>query len=184
MMVLPPLVPLRTLAPFTLANCDQKIVSKLVDIPLARQASHSIALVQSGFVKGRKLQDAVFSIESAGIISTWVDPEAPALVFLDQRAAFPSAAHNYIFWILEMMLLPRPLQAAVWSLYQNSYGLIRFSGAGELAVAITRGIKQGCPLSWNSLGAAFCSSTNIAALLLMPTTWGSFSTISGRGSRS
>ena len=93
------------------------------------------------------MQDAVFQVEGGGIAATWCDPEASALVFVDQKAAFPSAAHNYLFWVLEKMRLPRPLLAALWLLYQRCFGVIRFAGAAELTIAIRRGIKQGCPLS-------------------------------------
>ena len=46
--------------PLTLGNCDQKLVAKLLDIPLARQASRSVAPQQVGFIRGRRLQDAAF----------------------------------------------------------------------------------------------------------------------------
>ena len=80
--------------PLTIANCDQKIVSKLIDIPLSRQVAHSVASVQSGFVKGRKLQDAIFSIEGAGIKSTWHDPKHPAMSFADQSQRTSSGSRS------------------------------------------------------------------------------------------
>eukprot|EP00959_Pyramimonas_sp_CCMP1952_P151237 3164621-Pyramimonas_sp.AAC.1 len=69
------------------------------------------------------------------------------LFLLDFVAAFPSLAHAWVLPVLQPMLIPECVVDAVKQLYRDIYTSIRLGGGTIRGYCITRGIKQGCPLS-------------------------------------
>ena len=136
-----------TTRPLSLSNTSQKLVAKLLDSCLATMASTTVSREQSGFVKGRRIHDAVFAIESSAIAASTDDPEDGAMVFLDQRAAFPSVARNFVFHILEAMGVPSMIIKAIKKLYDNNMAQVSFGNSEPVEFAMEQGIRQGCPLS-------------------------------------
>ena len=136
-----------TTRPLSLADTCQKIVAKLVDSSMAVVATRTVAREQCGFVRGRRISDAVLALEAAGIASTIEDPEDPGLVFLDQRAAFPSVARNFLFWVLRRMGIPEFILVAVLALYSDNIAVVRFGASRAFTFVMEQGIRQGCPLS-------------------------------------
>ena len=62
--------------------------------------------MQHGFVKGRQLTEAVLKLENAALQYTLVEPSFPAVLLLDQKAAFPSVYHHFLFFVLTNMMIP------------------------------------------------------------------------------
>ena len=69
------------------------------------------------------------------------------MIFLDQKAAFPSIARNYMFWVLEKMMIPSHIIAAIKLLYENNTAVVKFGNSKEVTFEMQQGIRQGCPLS-------------------------------------
>jgi len=67
--------------------------------------------------------------------------------FLDQRAAFPSGAHDDLFAILAAVVLPTKFINAVRTLYKNNVHEIKLGGRTYPVPIIKSGVRQGCPLS-------------------------------------
>ena len=49
--------------PLNLANTDQKLIAKLLERPLAAVAQRTVVMHQHGFVKGRRIPDAILAVE-------------------------------------------------------------------------------------------------------------------------
>ena len=136
-----------TTRPLSLSNTSRKLVVKLLDSSMAAMATATVSREQSGFVRGRRIHDAVLAIESSAIASTIDDPEDGAMVFLDQRAAFPSVARNFVFFVLQAMGVPKFIINAIKKLYDNNWAQVSFGNSEVVEFQMLQGIRQGCPLS-------------------------------------
>ena len=135
--------------PLTLADSAQKVIAKLLNRSLAKVAAATVSPLQCGFVRGRRIQDAILMTEAHGIAARIDSPEQGGMIFLDQKAAFPSVARNYLFEVLRAMGVPALFPQAILYLYSNSNAFVRFGGSDKLVVELRQGIKQGCPMSGN-----------------------------------
>ena len=78
----------------------------------------------------------------------------PAQVLLDVKAAFPSAAWSWIFFVLNAMHAPSWIVNCVCALHFGSSSQIVLGRSRGTSFCVTSGIKQGCPMSgslWNLL---------------------------------
>jgi len=132
--------------PLALSNTIQKLLAKLVANRLARHAARHVRPQQRGFVKGRKIEEAVLSVESAGIIAQASPGNFAGGLFLDVKAAFPSIYPDMIWAVLRRRGAPPRLIRALRLLYAGTSGLLRVRAA-SVSVALARGVKQGCPCS-------------------------------------
>ena len=62
-------------------------------------------------------------------------------------AAVPSMSRAFIFAALEAMKIPDWWINAARSLHENKYNFLLFRGRRYPGSSMTRGVKQGCPLS-------------------------------------
>ena len=69
------------------------------------------------------------------------------MIFLDQKAAFPSLRQDYLMFVLEQLGVPSHILAAIRSLYSKNRAHIKLFGMTDEFIDIGRGIRQGCPLS-------------------------------------
>ena len=76
----------------------------------------------------------------------------PAMLLMDIKAVFPSVAWDWVWWVLEEMECPDWLVRAVRVLYGGSTAQIAVGGMRGVVIAISSGIKQGCPM----LGSLWC----------------------------
>jgi hypothetical protein len=69
------------------------------------------------------------------------------MVYVDQKKAFDSANHEHIFHHLAMYGFPPDFQELVKAIYRAPQAQIITPHGLTLPIPITRGIRQGCPLS-------------------------------------
>eukprot|EP00959_Pyramimonas_sp_CCMP1952_P159405 3333926-Pyramimonas_sp.AAC.1 len=102
----------------------------------------------AGFIKGRSMLDNIVLIESNLLEhAVFRGAERAGLFLSDFAAASPSLAHAWILAVVQHMLIPEYVVDAVQQLYRDIYTSIRLGGGTFRGYHITRGIKQGCPLS-------------------------------------
>ena len=78
---------LRTLS---LSNTDQKVIASAIAVPMQEGALHTVHEHQTGGLKGRKLEDCLLRSETNAVEAATLDSHAPAWLFTDIKAAFPS----------------------------------------------------------------------------------------------
>lgn len=78
--------------------------------------------------------------------SGWRQRSAAA-IFFDFRTAFPSLSRCWLIRVLRGMHVPCGVARAVAEMYANCDSMLLIGGVLVGDVAITSGIKQGCPMS-------------------------------------
>ena len=141
--------------PLNLSNSDTKIITKLFDLPMAESVSVMVNHNQFGFIRGRRLHDAVLCLESWALTYSVSAPASAGNILLDQKAAFPSIAHEFLFFVLLEIGIPGVIVNAIRLLYDNNEAIVSFLGCRTDRVLLRRGIKQGCPLSGSMWAICF-----------------------------
>jgi len=70
-----------------------------------------------------------------------------SVVWLDLKNAFGSVPHNTIWDLMTRLDVPNPFTAVCREIYSDSTQKIRSKGGLTNLIKVTKGIKQGCPLS-------------------------------------
>lgn len=132
--------------PITLLCCDYKILSKVLTLRLKSVISSVVSSCQSCGVPGRfsgenvrLLQDIVNYANHADIGGT--------LLSLDQEKAFDRIDWNFMLSVLEKMNFGKSFCSWVRLLYSNIFSCILVNGHVSDVFKVTRGVRQGCPLS-------------------------------------
>ena len=133
--------------PLNLSNTCNKIIAHALACPLIRVAPDIIHKIQKGGVRGRQMVDELYDIECKALKFMIARFPNSGLVGFDFRAAFPSLARKYLFWVLKAMNVPRKLRKAIFALYLNCYCFISLGGQSFSGFHQFCGVKQGCPLS-------------------------------------
>jgi hypothetical protein len=81
-------------------------------------------------------------IEYADIVK-----ENGVLIALDQEKAYDRIKHDYLIKTLETFQLPQTFIKTIKALYKNAYTKIAINGVLSAPFQVTRGVRQGDPLS-------------------------------------
>ena len=132
--------------PITLLNTDYKILTKALAIQLMDHILTLIHKDQAGFIPKRSIYD---HIRLAKAIITYADitERDGAIIALDQEKAYDKIRHDYLWKTLEAFSLPQPFIQTIKALYQNAKTQVAINGILSEPFKITRGIRQGDPLS-------------------------------------
>jgi hypothetical protein len=132
--------------PITLLNTDYKILTKALVMQLAREVHSLIHADQSGFIPRRSIFDPIrlakLMIEYADIVE-----ENGVLIALDQEKAYDRVKHDYLITTLETFQLPQTFIKTIKALYKNAHTRIAINGVLSAPFQVTRGVRQGDPLS-------------------------------------
>ena len=133
--------------PISVANCDNRIIAKIMAELLYPIADEIIHPCQKGFIPGRTGSDHIRLLNRL-FYENDGDPTNPTYVLLlDNMKAFDSVDHKYIFAILNQIGLPDWVITVIKSLF-NDIRVTPMVGRGKGGwISILRGVKQGCPLS-------------------------------------
>ena len=88
----------------------------------------STAISQKGFIAGRQMNENVVRIDHGMRVQEVMHPSSSCTILFDFMAAFPSVAHQYIWFILDAMCLPKFYIDAIKMLYHNCHCIFRFAG--------------------------------------------------------
>ena len=135
-----------SIRPLNATNADNRILANTVRIILEPAVALHISHMQRGFLSGRSMLANVVGLdtEMANMALSKTDPGA---VLFDFRAAFPSVEHWLIFAILAMLGIPGWILQFIKILYTNNFCYIAFNGSRYKGFVLSRGVRQGCPLS-------------------------------------
>jgi len=113
---------------------------------LAREVHTLVHTDQSGFIPCRSIFDPIrlvkLMIEYADIVE-----ENEVLIALDQEKAYDRIKHDYLIKTLETFQLPQTFIKTIKALYKNAYTKIAINGVLSAPFQVTRGVRQGDPLS-------------------------------------
>ena len=137
---------LRNKRPICLLDIVYKIIAKVLAIRLGSVVKGIINPDQTGFLKGRCIQDNLRLIQDV-IDYTYKDRVPGIICALDFRAAFNSLEHEFIFFALEKFGFGESFIKWVKLLYNDTERSILNNGYTSQWFSPKRGIMQGCPIS-------------------------------------
>ena len=132
--------------PITLLNTNYKILTKVLAIQLMEHIETLIHKDQAGFIPGRSIRDQT-KLAMAIIAYAEVAEENSAIIALDQEKAYDKIRHDYLWKTLEAFNLPHPFINTIQSLYENASTMVAINGILSKPFRVTRGIRQGDPIS-------------------------------------
>ncbi|PPQ81141.1 hypothetical protein CVT26_011105, partial [Gymnopilus dilepis] len=132
--------------PITVLNTDYKIMTRVLTTRLSVAAPRLIHQDQAGFMKGRRIEDQTELVRLM-LNKCEADEENGVIVCLDQEKAYDKVRHDFIWKTLDRFNFPKHFTNTVKSLYENGETVIILNGVISSPYKITRGVRQGDPLS-------------------------------------
>ena len=132
--------------PLNVTNADNRLLASAVRLLIEPFVASRISPSQRGFIAGRSMLANLIDIDESMAFNATTEESAAALLF-DFSAAFPSVEHELLHAHFAALGWPDWLLRFVVVLYQLNHCFIAMDGARFDGFKITRGIRQGCPLS-------------------------------------
>lgn len=130
--------------PICVNNTDNRIIAKTLVLCICDAAQSLIGDYQKMFLPGRQMLDHLLSLNEE-FYGDWRSQKQRYVLFTDNRKAFDSIHHSFIFSVLRKLCFPPWFISSVRSLLTDATAFPGLSPNKE--IAIQRGVKQGCPLS-------------------------------------
>jgi ribonuclease HI len=132
--------------PITCLNTDYKLLTKVLAVQLIDNIERLIHPDQAGFIPKRSIFDQI-RLARTIIKYAELSNEDGAIVALDQEKAYDKIRHDYLWATLERFKLPHSFVKTVRELYSNAYTRVAINGTLSSPYKVTRGVRQGDPLS-------------------------------------
>ena len=132
--------------PITVLNTDYKIMTRALTTRLTKAVPDLIHPDQAGFMRGRRIEDQTELIKLM-LDSCEANETNGAIVCLDQEKAYDKVRHDFIWKTLEKFDFPKHFIDTVKALYQSGETVIIINGVISKPYRVTRGVRQGDPLS-------------------------------------
>ena len=137
---------LKNWRPLSLLNVDYKIIAKVIAMKIKMFLPMIIHTDQSAYVKGRYIGENLIKILT--IIELLNDEDIPALLIsIDFEKAFDHVEWNFIDKCLSHFNFGEYVRIWVRILYSDSESCVMNNGWASERFPISRGVRQGCPLS-------------------------------------
>ena len=138
---------LKNWRPISILNSDYKIIAKLLAIRLQNVISKLISSDQVGYIKNRFIGENIRTL--LDIIQISSKEENPGmLVLIDFEKAFDTINWNYLFKCLDYFNFGDYFKTWIKILYNEPKScVVKNNGTFSNFFTITRGIRQGCPIS-------------------------------------
>ena len=134
------------LRPISLTNLEYRIFTKILTDRLCLIGHEVIGEHQSCSIKGRRMSDNI-TLTRDLIHFANLRRKKLNLISVDQRKAFDSISHNYLFRLLDHLDMTDFMLSNIKRLYTHSYARIIVNKHQSNRFDIKSGIKQGCALS-------------------------------------
>ena len=105
---------------FSLNNADQKLIALAINLSLSRVCENTVHIAERGFRKGKLITDNVLELEARIMKELYTGARCPAVLLIGIKAAFPSVAWGWLWYVLDLMNCPGWLIRAVKALYMDS----------------------------------------------------------------
>jgi len=132
--------------PITVLNTDYKIMTRSLTTRITSVVPHLIHKDQAGFMKGRRIEDQTELVKLM-LDSCEAEEQNGVIVCLDQEKAYDKVQHNFIWKTLDKFGFPKHFTNTVKTLYENADTVIIINGVISKPYKVTRGVRQGDPLS-------------------------------------
>ena len=137
---------LKNWRPITLLNCDYKIAAKSIASRIRKVLPKIINNDQTGFLKNRFIGENIRLLDS--IINYTNTEQIPGLLlFVDFEKAFDSVEWSFMEKTLKYYNFGTSLVAWIKLFYTDISSCIQNNGWSSDFFALSRGVRQGCPLS-------------------------------------
>jgi exonuclease III len=133
--------------PVTLLNTDYKLLALFIVNRLTPLMEKLIGPGQTSSVPGRTTFDNIHAVRLLQFVSTLDEHIDTALIFLDSEKAFDRVEWEYMWTTLTQMEFPPTYINMIKCLYAGATAMVRINGLRTRAFPLTRGVRQGCPLS-------------------------------------
>lgn len=137
---------IRNYRPITVLNTDYKLLTKVLALQLIDHADALIHEDQAGFIPRRSIFNHI-RLAKAIINYAEMVEEDGAIIALDQEKAYDRIHHDYLWRVLEAFRIPAPFIKTVKALYSHAHTRIAINGVLSEPFQVTRGVRQGDPLS-------------------------------------
>lgn len=137
---------LKNWRPVALLCTDYKILSKVLSNRLKGFIDLVIGTDQSYCVPDRSMLDNLFLMRDIFDICTLYDFNI-GIISLDQEKAFDRVDHSFLFATLQTFGVGEHFLSWVRLLYEGACCVVKVGGGLSRPVAVSRGIRQGCPIS-------------------------------------
>jgi len=135
------------LRPISLTNFEYRIYTKILANRFKKVSPYLFLDYQTCSVYGRRINDCLNVIRDV-IYDANVKDKELYLVSIDQRKAFDSMSHNYLYALLDHVDINSFLTSSVKRIYNQSFASIVVDKyISKNKIFIMGGIKQGCALS-------------------------------------
>lgn len=132
--------------PITLLNTDYKLLTKSLSTQLTTHIHSLVHPDQYGFIPSRSIYDPIRLNQTLCAYADFME-ENGAIVALDQEKAYDKIDHHYLLTTLKKFNLPNSFIDTVQSLYNTAETAVLMNGVLSSTYKITRGVRQGDPLS-------------------------------------
>lgn len=132
--------------PITLLNTDYKLAARVMSMRIQTALSEVVSPWQLCSVPGRSIFSAA-SLTRDIVEFTKLRSARGLIVSLDQARAFDRIEHVYLFAVLEAFGFPEEVIGALRKLYNGMYSDLEVNGRVVSSFPVSRGVRQGCPLS-------------------------------------
>lgn len=130
----------------TLLNTDYKLMTKSLALQLVEPIHKLIHPDQAGFIPKRSIFNHI-RLANTIINYTEVMEIDGSIVALDREKAYDKIRHAYLWSTLDALNIPNSFVKTVKSLYENTYTKVAINGIFSEPFCVTRGVRQGNPLS-------------------------------------
>lgn len=139
-------VQLKNWRPLTLQCCDAKILAKCIALRIKKIIPFIIHEDQSGFIEGRNIANNIRQMLE--IIEHYNKVSKPGLICIaDFEKAFDKLRWDFIYKCLDFFNFGESLKKWIKVIYKNSRSKVINNGHISKEIPLSRGVKQGCPLS-------------------------------------
>ena len=132
--------------PITLLNTDYKTMTKALAVQLAFHIRSLVHPDQTGFIPKRSIFDPIKLAKTMCDYADYMEEDG-AIIALDQEKAYDKIDHQYLLDTLKTFNLPDRFISTVANLYKHAYTTVAINGVLSNAYRVTRGVRQGDPLS-------------------------------------
>jgi hypothetical protein len=132
--------------PLNITNADTRLLASAGRLVLEPLLGPLITDDQRGFITGRSMIANLLDVDEAMLMRASQE-EGACAYFFDFAAAFPSIEQVILREFFKSLGWPRWLHNFIQRLYQDNSCTISLGGARHDGFAISKGIRQGCPLS-------------------------------------
>lgn len=131
--------------PISLINNDTKIIAKVLARRLEKYLPSIVEPDQSGFIKGRQGFHNIRRV--LNIVHAKKEAPDMAIIGLDALKAFDMVEHTYLFEVLKRFGISGYFLDWIKTLYYDSRASVLTNHIVSKQFSLSRGTRQGCPLS-------------------------------------